>query len=751
MVWTLALWLVGWAALPVARRLFVNLPDGGLAAGRLAFVVAVALVVFWGASLHLAPLSLAPALAALLALLSASGWRDKKTREWARLHWKSLLCSDAIFLLSWGAFLGLRLLHPEINDLEKSMDVALLSAAWKADWLPFSHPWWGGAQFTNYYYFGPLMGALMGRALGNAPHVAYNLVQPAFCAFFLSSLWALGAALTRSKAWGVVAMLLVGLSGTLEPLRQWSEKGWMWPFDWWTTARVIPDTINEYPAFTMAIGDAHAHFYALSFAALWLSLAWSLFATDDAVATETPAAETPATSMATATASDRRKAKARDKAKTRAQTKLTPALVASAPRRRIVIVGGLILGAWLMTNTWDAPIFGLLFAAAIWWTRPPLPAPKATKTDEKANDATKTDATKTDATAKSGLARLPWRVCGAWGALFGVAIVAALPYLRLFRSPVGGAKFEPWMPDPFSFALLWGGWIVLGAFAFLLPALPDAPERDAPERDVQSARFRRLLIGVGLLALAAPFFFYIKGAFGDGPYRHQDTVFKFGLQAWILLGVGISAELGARLLRLAAVPKFAVSCALLLAAPVLSLAPATTIWTRAITQGTVFDESGAPSRGIASLDGMRYLPLAEERALRWLQIHGRAGEIVMEGVPLNADGLPGGDYEPQWGRVGAFSGLSSTLGWPQHVWGWSGDVAEVAARGQRVAALYALGSPLATARGASDLGARYTFFGQDESGGNWPAPEAARAAGFAPHYFQGDDGSRALILERIGR
>ena len=55
------------------------------------------------------------------------------------------------------------------------------------------------------------------------------------------------------------------LSGPLEPLRQWSERGWVWPFDWWATSRVIPDTINEYPAFTLAVGDAHAHFYALSF------------------------------------------------------------------------------------------------------------------------------------------------------------------------------------------------------------------------------------------------------------------------------------------------------------------------------------------------------------------------------------------------------------------------------------------------------------------------------------------------------
>lgn len=665
-LWTLALWSLGWLALPVSRRLFASLPDGGLAAGRLTFVVLVALFSFWGATLHVVPLKLAPAVAACAALACAAGWRDKSARDWARCNFKSLLISDAIFLLSWALFLWIRLQHPEINDLEKPMDAALISAAWKADWLPFAHPWWGGASFTNYYYFGPLMGALMGRALNTAPNFAYNLVQPAFCAFFLSTTWALGAALTRSKFWGVITMLLVGLSGPLEPLRQWSEKGWSWPFDWFATSRVIPNTINEYPAFTMAIGDAHAHFYALSFAALWLSLAWSLFA--------------PFESSEGATAGE-----------------------SNSPRRAILVGGGLILGAWLMTNTWDAPVFGLLFCLAIWQTKPD---------------------SERDARA------FPLSLI----APFVIAIATAALYFAKFHSTVSGAKLDIWMPDLLSFALLWGGWIVLGALAFLLPANSHGA----------SARFRRLLIGAGLLALVAPFVFYIKGAFGDGDLRHQDTVFKFGLQAWILLGVGLSAELGARWMALAKTPKLIVALALICVAPVLALAPASTIWVRAITQGS------APVLG-QSLDGMHYLPVADQRAIEWLQQNGRAGEIVMEGVLINPDGSLGGDYDANWGYVGAFSGLSSTLGWPQHVWGWDGNYGEVMARGQKIAALYRLPSALETARGATELGARTIFFGRNETNWQTPAANAASAAGFAVHKFTGEDGSRALILERIGR
>ena len=218
--------------------------------------------------------------------------------------------------------------------------------------------------------------------------------------------------------------------------------------------------------------------------------------------------------------------------------------------------------------------------------------------------------------------------------------------------------------------------------------------------------------------------FYIRGAFGDGDLRHQDTVFKFGLQAWLLLGVGLSAELGARWGALARAPKIASRARVLVL-----LAPS-------VGAGARHDDldarhhAGQRAGALGqSLDGMRYLPLAEQQAIAWLQRNGRAGEIVMEGVPSSSMARPAAITTANWGRIGAFSGLSSTLGWPQHVWGWDGNYGEVMpSAAQRIAALYALPGALQTASGASELGARYTFFGRAEANGNWRAPDAQRGA-----------------------
>lgn len=679
-VWTLALWLLGWLVLPLSRRLFAALPDGGLAAGRLVFIILVSLLLFWGASLRFLPLGAAPLLALAGAGAGLWSWNSQpETRVWARQNWRALAFSDAVFLLAWGAFLTLRLFHPEAGDLEKPMDAALLSSAWKADYLPFQSPWFSGELFTNYYYFGPLMGAGMARGLATPPQIAYNLVQPAFCAFFLSITWSVGAALTRSKIGGILVVVLVGLSGPLEPLRQRLEGGVWWPLDWWKTSRVIPDTINEYPAFTMSIGDAHAHFYALSLAALWLALLWQLF-------------------------------------------------FEGANRRLILVVCGLVLGAWLMTNTWDAPVFGLLLGLTILATRP---APRQTLREigEGASPG---------AGFLWAMYRAGWQTILARVAPFVIAIVAATPYFRSYHAQISGAAFDVWAPNLASFALLWGGWGLLATLAFLLPPIRD-----------EGARFRRLLLGAGVVALLVPYFFYIRGAFGDGDLRHQDTVFKFGLQAWILLGTGISAELGARLIAAFGARqsplRFAATLGLAVLAPLLTLAPASVIWTRAVAQGTTvtLDQS-------ASLDAMRFLPQAEQDAILWLQTNGLAGESVMENVKIE-NGQAVGDYDANFARVGAFSGLSSTLGWPQHAWVWGADYGAVQNRGKQIANLYALQSPLETARGAAQWGARYSFFGRNEGSWTPPSDADARAAGFSVHQFQGADGSRAMIIERIGR
>ncbi len=625
--WILPLWALGWLVLPLSGRLFTALPDRGLAAGRIVALVLIGVAAFWGAATHLISLQWTPLLLILAPLAIATGWKSAHFRASLRSNWRAFLLSDAVFLLAFAAFLWVRLRHPEANDLEKPMDMALLSASMRAEFLPFQNPWFAGQDFTNYYYFGPFLGALLGRTLATPPYLAYNLVQPIFCALFLSSLWSLTAALTKSRKIGVLAMLLVGVGGHFEPLRQWSQSGHPWPLDWWKTSRVIDNTINEYPAFTLIVGDLHAHFIAFSLAATHFCVCFCL-------------------------------------------------LKAQSERQRsiLLLLGGALLGVFALTNTWDVPFYGIL------WLGCALSARKVS-----------------------------WTRANNFAFIVAMALVpiVALPYFLKFKAQVSGVVFNPWMPDLFSFTLLWGSWWMLGFWALTLNAGEEKPSVEAI--------LRRLLLGIGALALLFPFVFYLRGVFGDGDLRHQDTVFKFGLQAWLLLGTGIACEAGFRFKqwwRGAKMPfRFAAVGTGGAFFGVVGLAPACVLWTRTVRDAPQ-DAIGKP---ILSLNAARFLPPEDLAGAEWLRLHARPGESVVEAVGSDGNGNPGGDYNPDFGRIAAFSGVPCVVNWPQHIAGWGAPYPEIQRRAALVHRIYeSTYDSQEPAASMKKLGSTYLFLGARE-------------------------------------
>lgn len=618
--WIGPLWALGWLVLPLSSRVFGALPDKGLAAGRVVALVLVGLATFWGAATHLISLQLSPVALVIAPLATAIGWKNSAFRASMRLNWRAFLISDALFLLAFGAFLYVRLRHPETNDLEKPMDMALLASAMRAEWLPFQNPWFAGQEFTNYYYFGPFLGALLGRTFATPPYLAYNIVQPVFCAFFLSTLWSLASALSKSLKIGVLAMLLVGVGGHLEPLRQWSQNGQLWPLDWWKTSRVIDLTINEYPAFTLLVGDLHAHFFAFCLAATHFCLCFCLIQADSA-----------------------------------------------RLRSLLLLLGGVFLGIFALTNTWDTPFYGILWFGCAIWKR------------------------------KSGV----WSRSNDYALLGSIALapLVALPYFWKFKSQIGGVVFNPWLPNLFSLALLWGSWWMLGFWAMLLPVGEEKPS--------SAAIFRRFLMMIGALALIFPFVFYIRGVFGDGDYRHQDTVFKFGLQAWLLLGTGIACEAGFRFKtwwqNTLAPFKFAAFATGALFFAIVGLSPACVAWTRTVRDAP-HDTRGNP---ICSLNAARFLRPGELAGAEWLRQNAKPNESLVEAVGNDGRGGPGGDYDANFGRIAAFSGVPCALGWPQHVAGWGAPYPEIERRAILINQVYGGPNPLVALR---ELKATFVFW-----------------------------------------
>lgn len=677
MRWLVPLWLLGWAVLPVSRRLFLFLPDRGLAVGRVLALALSALGAFWLASVHLLPVAVGSLIVLGVAVGCLTQWNMGDARALFKEAKGPLLVSDCVFVLAFLFFVWVRLRHPSINDLEKPMDLALLTQSAKAEMLPFEHFWFAGVDFSNYYYFGPFMGGVLARVFGAPAPTAYNLVQPLFCALFLSTLWSLGAALSRSKWLGLGVMALVGLGGHLEPLRQLRKGTALADISWWDTSRVITTnfkgastpTINEYPAFTMLIGDAHAHFYALSLAMAHFCICLGI------VRVET-----------------------------------------SRPKAVLIGLGGVMLGIVALTNTWDVPLYGVLWGMCVLY-------------------ALRRDAGK----------KIIQYSAGAGLALMGLV---ALPFFLHFRSQVGGGHFEPWIPDPFSFTLFWGVWIALAVATFGSKWGQVPPSREGV--------FRNYLLYMGIVAVLFPSVYFLGGVFSGGDLRHQDTVFKFYLQGWLLGGTGIASEFLLRLRvwtrsreKAVSLPAWAGMAAL---AGVLSLAPYATWKTR--TQG--YGEAGQ-----LSLDGGKWLPQSDHQAIEWLR--DQSG-VVAERLGENN----GGDYDANAGAIATQAGLPSFLCWPQHVsgWGFQNEATQEAMKqvpfGGNVNQAQTDSVATQMSERTGDLNAIFDSGTNDatrrtlvkRNGISFlvirPGQPPINAPGFESHEFDGGDGSRTLILERKG-
>jgi len=170
---------------------------------------------------------------------------------------------------------------------------------------------------------------------------------------------------------------------------------------------------------------------------------------------------------------------------------------------------------------------------------------------------------------------------------------------------------------------------------------------------------------LGIIALVAPMLFYIRGYFGDGDLRHQDTVFKFGLQAWLLLGTAAACGALSLLRDLPANARRIGQLALASLWTIPMVCALCVLWSRGVRDAER-DESG---NTIFSLDGARHLPPDDRIALDWLSRHALPGDVVLEAKP---PGMGLGSYSA-FARVSALSGVPTPLGWSQHVWFWGAD------------------------------------------------------------------------------
>jgi YYY domain-containing protein len=527
---------------------------------------------------------------------------------------RSTILWDLAFLIPFLFMLEVRWINPTISYAEKFMDHAFLASIMRQPIVPPLDPWYAGGTLDVYYYIGYWMSGALGLAAGVPSTVTFNLILPTVLGLAVVSLYALGHLLLERYRWLPVLVLFIPNPSAVYHILigdPWSEI-------LWASTRTIANTINEYPLFSMLWGDVHPHVIGLFNQTFLLFLLVFAYARWGSLST----------------------------------------------RGRAILCGlaALALGSMPGINSWDVLVYApvtLVFGFLIW----------------------------------RRYGNFTWDKERSWMVLAAVpplAILTYLPFYLQLNSPgIGGIGIVPTPSEPAEFLLVHGfflavliaycipdirrrPYLLAAAVPFVLAGYPVAAVVAVPlVYLVARGRFSAAdtLAVLGLLIILMTEIIYLKDNMGETYFR-MNTVFKFYLPAWILMGTaslavigdwlrsaGIGRRIPARIERVLPV----LAAAALLAAPF-----------------AINIDFGYGSR---TLDGAAYLQAShpgDAAAIAFLR------DLPGDHIVIEAEG---GDYT-YYSRVSSFSGIPTIIGMPFHEYMWRGDEGRISERSADVQAIY---------------------------------------------------------------
>jgi YYY domain-containing protein len=655
----LAAALLGLLALPIVTVTFGNLRDRGAGLARIVglLVATYALSILVQTRILGNGRGAAVAGVLVLALIAAAvlARRGRDVLAFWRGHRGLLIENEIAFAVGFLLFAGLKALNPEIYWGEKPMDFSILNILVRTPTLPASDPWFAGAPL-GYYTFGHEMIALLSLLTGVSTRFTFNLAFGLLGGATLAGAYSLARNWAGTRRAGFAGAAFVGILGNLAGLREWlvnqPARHEARHLDWhyfWATSRVIRDTINEYPFWSLTFSDLHAHVFAIPLFLLVATCALSLV-----------------------------RRNGEPHARARAIAGSAAALGAAA-------------GAQALTNAWDVPLLaGLLVLVAV--AAAFAPGKLSLKSAARAFLAL----------AVSGLTAalfvLPLWVRGGGapghgrntepGALgidilthFGLFIFLAVVWwlviaARRFSARTGLGGLSVVLAVVAGIGLTIMGFrtptalCVVAIVLFLVAAVTFEGE---PEDR----------LACGFLATA---FFLILFTQRFFIYDRMNTFFKLYLEAWLLFAIATTVLIFRRSDRKGALTTWPLP----LRGIVVVLVAASLFTTVTGARGAVGSARTNLPDGVRaarpSLDGLAYRERwhpGEYRAILWLRQSVAGTPVVLEAQ---------GPSYMEFGRVSMLTGLPTVLGWEYHVQQRGNPAPEIEARRDAVRDIYSIPS-----------------------------------------------------------
>jgi len=762
LLWWFVISVFGWFAWPLLFPLARGLADRGHALSRMAGWLLLGWLHWMGASLDLWTNSLPPLVLLLLfvVLVGRVAWAGQR-REMAAF-WRTrkhlILGQEALFAGAYLLFVLVRLLNPDLwhpwNGGEKFMDFAFLNATLRSPVFPPYDPYFAGGT-VNYYYFGLYLVGLPVRLTGIFAEVAYNLAVPSLFALAALGVFSVAYSLSaepRQSARpggssavsvaggevpavgssgpspspagvGLLAVVVTLLLGNLTGL-EWALNGLAaamrgegFPaFDYWAASRVIPFTINEFPLWTFTFADLHPHLISMPFGLLVIGLSLDLL---------------------------------RSRSLRPWQWLVKILVVALAlgalgaintwdlPTYALLVLGALLVAAWRATGSPGQRFRGLavalLVAAALIVLAVLAYRPFYANYQPQVGDVGGNVVGRFLGWVRGASPMQPW--LHVWGFFLFLSlsyVTAGLLSRRMVVEVRTGARDHGgrvWLLGVLLVIAVLAVLAALGRPTAALAALPLLLAVPLPlDRTAAPGRaFVGLLLILGLGVVAGTELVYLRDFLEGGDWYRMNTLFKFSVPAWILLGIAggyMLARLWVLTLRAPAwlaVP-WQVGAAILLAGGLVFLL--------AGVRARVEDRFPGAQPPVGTLDGLAYMTVAEYtwpdnsshieltgeyQALKWLLNNVRGAHVVAEApagsYTLDGEGVSYDYYRAGGLRVASITGLPTLVGHHQYEQRPAMQVAEQGARAME----FFRTTDLAVARRLMrELRVDYIYFGRLE-------------------------------------
>ena len=301
LIWYLSFFLLGIIGLPITFKLFPKWKDHGYGFAKFIGLFIVAMPVWLLASLKIFSFTqtLIWVWFFIVGIVMVALYI-----KWKVSFNKYIFFQELLFFLLLLIWTFIRSGNSQIEGTEKFMNLAFMNSINRSDFFPPNDPWLAG-NTINYYYLGHYLFAAVAKLTAIKMSYIYNFALVTIIAHAFISLNSIFLALLNGKykllgiIIGLMGSLWICFGGNMHYAAAWAglplkkvecvagdtnctgpryESYWKdGQFSYWFPdgTRIIPNTINEFPAYSIVLGDVHGHYLGFPFLIIALGLAIS--------------------------------------------------------------------------------------------------------------------------------------------------------------------------------------------------------------------------------------------------------------------------------------------------------------------------------------------------------------------------------------------------------------------------------------------------------------------------------------------